>query len=44
MNSSHGASRLLGFDQLTVWSIMTPLADKTKSVNLGQGVYSWGPP
>lgn len=29
-----GAKRLTGFDKPTVWSIMTPLAIKTKSVNL----------
>lgn len=29
-----GAKRLANFDKPTVWSIMTPLAIKTKSVNL----------
>lgn len=29
-----GASRLTGFDKPTVWSVMTPLAVKTKSINL----------
>ena len=34
MNKISGASRLAGFDKPTVWSVMTPLAVKTKSVNL----------
>ena len=38
------ALRLSGFDKPTVWSIMTPLAVKTQSVNLGQGFPSWQPP
>ena len=29
-----GAARLTGFDKPTVWTIMTPLAVKTESVNL----------
>jgi hypothetical protein len=29
-----GAKRLTNFDKPTVWSIMTPLAIKTKSTNL----------
>ena len=29
-----GASRLIGFDKPTVWTIMTPLAIKTNSANL----------
>lgn len=29
-----GAARLIGFDQPTVWTIMTPLAIKTNSANL----------
>lgn len=29
-----GAKRLANFDKPTVWSIMTPLAIKTKSINL----------
>ncbi len=44
MKSISGASRLIGFDKPTVWSIMTPLAVQTKSVNLGQGFPSWSPP
>ena len=28
----------------TVWTVMTPLAIKTQSVNLGQGFPSWQPP
>lgn len=46
-----GAKRLTNFDKPTVWSIMTPLAIKTKSTNLvntfliqGQGFPSWSPP
>jgi hypothetical protein len=34
INKISGAKRLTGFDKPTVWSIMTPLAIKTKSVNL----------
>lgn len=34
MNKITGAKRLANFDKPTVWSIMTPLAIKTKSVNL----------
>jgi len=44
MKSLSGASRLVGFDKPTVWSIMTPLAVQTKSINLGQGFPSWSPP
>lgn len=44
MNKLSGASRLIGFDKPTVWSTMTPLAVKTKSINLGQGFPSWSPP
>jgi kynurenine--oxoglutarate transaminase/cysteine-S-conjugate beta-lyase/glutamine--phenylpyruvate transaminase len=44
MKSISGAARLIGFDKPTVWSIMTPLAVQTKSVNLGQGFPSWNPP
>jgi hypothetical protein len=29
-----GAKRLTGFDKPTIWSIMTPLAIKTNSINL----------
>ena len=39
-----GAQRLLGFDKPTVWTVMTPLAVKTNSINLGQGFPSWNPP
>ena len=38
------ASRLKGFDKPSIWNVMTPLANRTKSVNLGQGFPSWGPP
>ena len=34
MNKISGATRMAGFDKPTVWSVMTPLAVKTKSVNL----------
>lgn len=34
MQASRGAQRLTGFDKPTVWTVMTPLAVKTKSVNL----------
>lgn len=34
MSVIRGARRLEGFDKPTVWSIMTPLAIETKSVNL----------
>ena len=44
IKSISGASRLIGFDKPTVWTIMTPLAIQTKSVNLGQGFPSWSPP
>jgi len=44
MKSLSGAKRLIGFDKPTVWSVMTPLAVQTKSVNLGQGFPSWNPP
>jgi hypothetical protein len=30
----NGSKRLLGFDKPTIWSIMTPLAIKTNSINL----------
>ena len=39
-----GAQRLMGFDKPTVWTVMTPLAVKTNSINLGQGFPSWNPP
>lgn len=38
------ASRLTGFNKPTVWTVMTPLAVKTQSLNLGQGFPSWDPP
>ena len=51
INKISGAKRLTNFDKPTVWSIMTPLAIKTKSANLvrfyfiqGQGFPSWSPP
>ena len=34
MKAITGAQRLAGFDKPTVWSVMTPLAIKTKSCNL----------
>ena len=43
-NPIRGAFRLAGFDSPTVWTIMTPLAIKTQSINLGQGFPSWQPP
>jgi len=43
INPNSGSSRLFGFDKPRVWSIMTPLAVKTQSVNLGQGFPSWQP-
>jgi len=33
-NIKFGADRMTGFDKPTVWSIMTPLAVETKSINL----------
>lgn len=38
------AKRLNGINKPTVWSVMTPLAIQTKSLNLGQGFPSFGPP
>lgn len=35
---------LLGFDAPTVWSEFTPLSQKHKSVNLGQGFPDWETP
>jgi len=35
------ASRLENFDKPTVWSLMTPLAIRTNSINLGQGFPAW---
>jgi len=43
-NTISGACRLSGFDKPTVWTLMTPLAVKTQSVNLGQGFPGWQPP
>lgn len=34
INKTLGAQRLTGFDKPTVWTVMTPLAVKTKSMNL----------
>ncbi len=34
MKSLSGAKRLSGFDKPTVWTVMTPLAIQTKSINL----------
>ena len=34
MNKISGAKRLAGFDKPTVWSMMTPLAIRTNSINL----------
>ena len=39
MSKILGAKRLAGFDKPTVWSVMTPLAVKTKSVNLVKHPY-----
>lgn len=36
--------RLKGFDAPTVWSEFTPLANKHKAVNLGQGFPDWETP
>lgn len=38
------ATRLRGFDAPTVWSEFTPLSNKYKSVNLGQGFPDWEAP
>ena len=38
------ARRLRGFDAPTVWQEFTPLAVKTKAVNLGQGFPDWASP
>lgn len=38
------SSRLVGFDAPTVWQEFTPLANKHKSVNLGQGFPDWQSP
>lgn len=43
LNPIQAAQRLNGFNKPTVWTIMTPLAIKTQSLNLGQGFPSWGP-
>ena len=43
-NRITGALRLAGFDKPTVWTIMTPMAIKTQSVNLGQGFPEWDGP
>lgn len=34
----------IGFDAPTVWSEFTPLSQKHKSVNLGQGFPDWATP
>ena len=44
MLKMRGAARLAGFDKPTIWTMMSQLAIKTKSVNLGQGFPSWHPP
>ena len=38
------SSRLKGFDAPTVWQEFTPLSNKLKSVNLGQGFPDWTAP
>eukprot|EP01038_Epipyxis_sp_PR26KG_P005594 gene5594-7722_t len=42
--SSTTATRLKGFDAPTVWMEFTPLSQKHKSVNLGQGFPDWETP
>lgn len=42
MDQNRGAKRLTGFDKPTVWSVMTPLAVKTKSINLVLVTYKTG--
>ena len=44
MSQFHTADRLKGFDAPTVWSEFTPLSQKHKSVNLGQGFPDWETP
>jgi hypothetical protein len=44
MSGFHTANRLKGFDAPTVWSEFTPLSQKHKSVNLGQGFPDWETP
>lgn len=44
MNIIKGASRMIAFEKPTVWSVFTPLAVQTKSINLGQGFPNWQPP
>lgn len=46
-----GSKRIANFDKPSVWSIMTPLANETQSLNLvkqifiqGQGFPSYAPP
>ena len=38
------SSRLKGFDAPTVWGEFTPLSNKYKSMNLGQGFPDWHSP
>lgn len=38
------SKRLLGFDSPTVWQEFTPLSNRMKSVNLGQGFPDWTAP
>ena len=38
------SSRLKGFDSPTVWQEFTPLSNRLKSVNLGQGFPDWTAP
>ena len=38
------SARLVGFDSPTVWQEFTPLSNRLKSVNLGQGFPDWVAP
>jgi kynurenine---oxoglutarate transaminase / cysteine-S-conjugate beta-lyase / glutamine---phenylpyruvate transaminase len=38
------SARLVGFDAPTVWQEFTPLSNRLKSVNLGQGFPDWTAP
>ncbi|KAL4510636.1 hypothetical protein ABPG72_004790 [Tetrahymena utriculariae] len=46
MSQQHfkSAKRLQGFENKRVQDIFTPLANETKSINLGQGFPNWAPP
>lgn len=43
-SNTQPAQRLKDFNKPTIWTIMTPLAEQTKSINLGQGFPTWQPP